>query len=113
MDMIGQPLAIHAGKTLDDEACVWLHEQGFEVWDEADLPSAIVAVATVAGFVKDEARIPEEQRVWWCGPYGWVLRNVRALRDPVPCRGNRGLWDVPADVLARVMAQLPEETAKL
>lgn len=39
------------------------------------------------------------------GRYGWVLRNVRALPEPVPCRGRHGLWTPPADVLAQVEAQ--------
>lgn len=40
------------------------------------------------------------------GPVAWVLTEVRALPVPVPCRGAQGLWDVPADVLAKVTDQL-------
>jgi activating signal cointegrator 1 len=39
------------------------------------------------------------------GRRGWVLTNVGALKDPVPCKGARGLWDVPPDVLALLAAQ--------
>jgi hypothetical protein len=35
-----------------------------------------------------------------------VLTNVGALKEPVPCKGARGLWDVPADVLALLAAQV-------
>lgn len=44
-----------------------------------------------------------------CGPwavpgqYHWRLANVRALAEPVPCRGMQGLWTVPADVEALVL----------
>jgi hypothetical protein len=30
---------------------------------------------------------------------GWVLRNVRALPEPIPYRGKQGLWNVPAEIL--------------
>ncbi len=33
------------------------------------------------------------------GRYGWLMANVRPLREPVPCRGALGLWDVPAEAL--------------
>jgi hypothetical protein len=42
------------------------------------------------------------------GRWAWELRNVRRLAEPVPCRGAMGLWDVPADVLAKVNAGLLE-----
>jgi hypothetical protein len=35
-----------------------------------------------------------------------VLRDVRALATPVPCRGYQAFWTLPADVAARVEEQL-------
>jgi len=40
------------------------------------------------------------------GRYGWVLTDVRALREPIPARGMLGLWEVPEDTQARVNRQL-------
>lgn len=40
------------------------------------------------------------------GPIGWVLADVIALPEPVPCRGAQGLWTLPDDVERRVMAQV-------
>ena len=40
------------------------------------------------------------------GRYGWALDNVRALPEPVPCRGKQGLWKPPVDVLAAVNDQM-------
>lgn len=34
------------------------------------------------------------------GRYAWLLADVRALPEPIPCRGALGLWDVPPDVEA-------------
>lgn len=39
------------------------------------------------------------------GRFGWALSNVKRLAEPIPCRGAQGLWDVPADVEARIRAQ--------
>ena len=32
------------------------------------------------------------------GRYAWVLTNSRPLKEPIPCRGALGLWDVPAEI---------------
>ncbi len=45
------------------------------------------------------------------GRFGWLLENVRMLPEPIPCNGARSLWDVPADVLAQVQAELQREQA--
>lgn len=39
------------------------------------------------------------------GRYGWVLKNVRPLREPVPCRGALGLWNVPLGIDEAVAEQ--------
>lgn len=33
------------------------------------------------------------------GRYGWVLANVRKLPEPIPWRGQQGLWNFPVDKL--------------
>lgn len=40
------------------------------------------------------------------GRFGWSLTNVQSLTEPIPCRGSLGLWEVPADVLALIDAQI-------
>lgn len=35
---------------------------------------------------------------WAFGPWVWVLRDVRRLREPIPCKGALGFWRVPSDV---------------
>lgn len=42
------------------------------------------------------------------GQYHWRLDKVRALAEPVPCRGALGLWTLPDEVEAAVVAQLGE-----
>jgi hypothetical protein len=40
------------------------------------------------------------------GRFGWVLQNVRPLKEPVPCKGALGLWAVSQDVLKAVARQV-------
>jgi len=42
----------------------------------------------------------------WFGAYGYLLRDVRALAVPVPCRGHLRFWTVPVDVERAVVAQI-------
>lgn len=37
--------------------------------------------------------------------------KVSRLVEPVPCRGMQGLWQVPADLEAKILEQLPIEEA--
>ncbi|HEY3265533.1 MAG TPA: hypothetical protein VGM37_01305 [Armatimonadota bacterium] len=104
---IGQRIAIHAGLRFD-EADEWsiLRLLDRESLVDAHVHGAIVAVAQVDDFVTNPFDVTADQRPWFCGPVGWVLSNVRALPEPVPCRGAQGLWPVPADVAARVMERV-------
>jgi len=47
-----------------------------------------------------------DQLRWFFGRIGYVLRDVRALAEPVPCRGFQGFWTLTHDVQARVAGQL-------
>jgi hypothetical protein len=37
------------------------------------------------------------------GRYAWELANVKPLADPIPFRGQQGLWNVPPDIEQRIM----------
>jgi hypothetical protein len=123
-------VAIHASKGFPHEASATCHFDPFRtcllaagIRLPADLPrGAIVAVAnlhrigrigqradgavTLHGFdlpiVGDELAFGD----YTPGRYGWALTGVRPLGEPIPCRGALGLWDVPADVAARIDAQI-------
>jgi hypothetical protein len=62
---------------------------------ETILPG-VVAVCRFGGAVSSSAS------VWFNGPVGWVLTETVVLPEPVPCKGQQGLWDLPEDVLAKV-----------
>jgi hypothetical protein len=78
------------------------------------ITSSIIAVATLDSVVFDDTGLLRadidrqlgDQRRWFFGPVGYVLRDVVALPRPVPCKGMLGLWTLPALVELDVIGQL-------
>jgi hypothetical protein len=66
----------------------------------------VIAVASVVGFrlVKRGLLLPADADPWETGPVCWDLDNVRTLAEPVPCRGEQGLWTLPPEVERKVLA---------
>jgi hypothetical protein len=69
--------------------------------------SAICGVARIVDIVT------KSRSKWFWRPddgsinCGWVLANVTALREPIPCKGALGLWDLPPRVFRQLQRQLP------
>jgi hypothetical protein len=111
-EQAGAFVAIHAAKTIetgDLNSFLALREQlaPHEREWHTDAPScivrdlplgAIVAVARIAGTTRSS------ESGWFCGPVGIVLDSVVPLDKPVPCRGNRGLFELPFFELEDVRA---------
>jgi hypothetical protein len=130
----GKPFAIHASREIDESVydriseiapdILTIERRGeatirtvpcFRDWYRFSRDiSAVIAVATIdrevatASGLRRTADIVElgEQERWFFGPIGYVLRDVRALATPVPCRGRQGFWTLPHDVERQVMEQL-------
>lgn len=109
-------LAIHAAKRWTREEREFTQEFN-EKWALLELPEqpplgCVVALATLR-----EIR-PTEGLVHWLGPieralgnyepgrFGWMLDHITELKDPIPCTGRQGLFDLPADVFAQMRSQL-------
>lgn len=43
------------------------------------------------------------------GRFAWVLTDVHLLKQPIPCKGALGLWELPADVADAVVTSQREE----
>jgi hypothetical protein len=118
-------LAIHATRAFPEDAQVMCHEEPFKtvlkahgIRLPADLPrGAIIAVARLVDCRKTSdgklaswlADLTAQERAFGNyapGRFGWLLTNVQTLPEPIPTRGYQMLWDVPADVLAQINAQL-------
>lgn len=116
--IIGKRIAIHAGRHIGGRPGLPARNEGFRAvalalracggverdvtrwWLQQPPTSAIVCTAVVTGWDRDD-------RTGWDvpGQCHWRLADVQVLPEPVPCRGAQGLWRVPADIAARVLAQ--------
>lgn len=47
-------------------------------------------------------RLAERIRPWWRGPWGWLLEEAVLLPEPIPMRGQQGLWRIPAEMFLMV-----------
>ena len=121
------PVFLHAGQRWDSTALqvarriVRQFDDGLDVdrllpAGPAAYPTGVVAVADLVA-VCSLSRWSASHRCD-CGPWAfpgqwhWRFANVRALPEPVPCRGAQQLWYPPADVVAAVEAQLAEAVAR-
>jgi hypothetical protein len=111
VNMIGQYLALHAAQKWDADGYGSITEitrNGVPALHEHPA-GVIVGVARLSHAIheddfdtfNDPASLPEDQRAWFFGPWGWMLDNVIAI-EPVHCKGAQGLWPLPPDVLALV-----------
>jgi hypothetical protein len=131
-DDFGKRFAIHASREIDDPTYDRIKSidptlftaAGYARWYSLSrITSAVIAVATLDRMIEvgpaspdfgdpnSQAilSLPEDQRRWFFGPIGYVLRDVIALETPVPCRGFQGFWTLPADVAAKVGEQVCDE----
>ena len=121
-DLLGERLAIHAGKIFAHEALQFLWDK-FAVEVPSELPAGvIIGTVRVVGILEQRQRndfsvlsirdyrpafaLDHRALGWLVDPppgkrgYGWVFSDPIALAKPVPCRGAQGVWDVPEDVLS-------------
>lgn len=127
-NIIGQRIAIHASKKLDveafedlrDGACdIRRHEYPYAKPKEFPT-SAVIGVATilrvfegVPGWMEPRhypADMPKDCKRWYCGPFGFELRDVVRLQ-PIPCGGALGFWTLHTDIERQVVKQLGERAA--
>ncbi len=115
--LIGQRLAIHAGKFFDEESLEGLMDLVGDAvdWSDPAVQAAvhetgIVGSVLVHGWVKalpaqtavpqfGGCTLPEAlgvlQSDYFSGPIGWLLWHARRLRQGVAIPGNQGLWRLP------------------
>ena len=69
-------------------------------WREVkDWPGKIVGVCDYKARQRTQAEPWDEGYVYW-----WDLSNVVRLPEPIPCRGNVGMWQMPPELAAKVTA---------
>lgn len=109
--IIGERIAIHAGaKEISNRVYMEMRQNSLfrDILIHVDVRSHIVCTAVVKGICASEADLRlltyTEHEQWYSrGSYGWILGDVRTLRDPIPCSGFQGLWEVPAEIVPRLL----------
>jgi hypothetical protein len=98
----GDFLAIHNGQKYDEDAMEFIENMNPLLMNfktilnmEKSPAGAIVAVARFNGNLR------ASDSPWFTGAIGWKLDSVVSI-DPVECRGQQGLWDLPPDVITMV-----------
>lgn len=116
----GGRIAIHASKAFRRaEVEAFLSPPFYEVLAAAGITNAaamprgaIIGTARLTGcFPTEEVLakgISDQERMF--GNYeperwGWFLRDVHRLKEPIPAKGALGLWTLPPDLLARIPAE--------
>ena len=121
-------LAIHASKAMPRECRDLCLTEPFastlrshDLWGAADgeLPrGSLVAIAwlftvkeidpvSFAAWFRDPGNARELAfGNYETGRFAWALTDVRALPEPIPCRGALGLWEVPAEIATRLAGKV-------
>jgi hypothetical protein len=69
---------------------------------DATILPGIRGAFKVSEVINKASAHPMVESPWFHGPRGWVLSEVVRFPEAVDCRGNQGLWHVPATVAAEV-----------
>lgn len=125
--MVGQRIAIHAGKKFDD-CDVWGLLAKQPTWQREAISNAICVRGAILGTVElvgwvrfptagrrlSSVGLNEDQVAgvvasrWRAqeAPCAWLLREPRVLPEPIPWGGALSLWNVPPHIEAQVNASL-------
>jgi hypothetical protein len=98
-------LAIHAGRTVDEEAlAVFRDTYGVPRPEMMDLRGVVLGVTTLDD--QHQPHLDYGRCGFWAQPDAWHLRlgETRPLAQPIPARGALGLWR-PGEVLGRRLVQ--------
>lgn len=69
------------------------------------MPREELAYGYIIGLADLVDIVTKSDSPWFFGPFGLVLANPRPLPRPIRCKGQLGLWPVPLDVRAHIVAQ--------
>jgi hypothetical protein len=105
--IMGQRIAIHAGKVHDGDAEIWiglrLEALGLTYDPDPaieDAVGAIIGTARVVGVHAPTSLLdPRETSPWHMREqYGWILAERMPLPKPIAARGAQKLWLIPEEL---------------
>lgn len=98
---------LHDGKDIENRSWkttfrgqVLIHaSSNVEVLDRAEVQTRAMPLGGIVGVMEIVDCVTDWHSDWFCGPFGFVIRNARPLPF-VPCRGKLGFFRVDEAVLA-------------
>ena len=96
----------------------WSYQKSSDPWNDGNFEKngmvvefSIDAVKNISGRIfalaEIESCIMGSTSAWAAeGQWNWLLKNIHILKNPVPCRGQQGLWYLPSEVEAEVLAEI-------
>ena len=113
------PLLIHTGRNVDEEMFLADLFRGPQIdryyWEEkfGDVGQKLsqmmpqskddYARGAIIGMAMLTGVVTESDSPWFCGRYGFVLKDARAFEKPVPYRGSLKLFDIPIELVPESM----------
>lgn len=52
--------------------------------------------------ISDQTELELAVGDWAPGRYAWKLENIKALTEPIPCKGKQGLWIPSQEIIAAI-----------
>ena len=90
------PIVVHAGKRIDNLGIHWLKSNGYHVPDELPTGALLGEVE-----ITDCTPVEQNDSIWAFGPYCYELSGAKAYAEPIPYKGQLGLFNIPDDILPR------------
>lgn len=87
-------VAIHAGMKLA------------EYVELSDKEKKTLIRGAIIGVVDIVDCVGTHRSKWFNGPVGFVLKNPRPLKKPIPCKGKLGFWKVTPTVEKEIRRQI-------
>ncbi len=101
-------VAVHTSKKLDpdemESACGMM--AGFvPKFSDRIFRQDTFPLGSIIGTVEIVDCVDHSDSPWFCGDFGFLLRNPVAFPEPIECRGALSFWNVPDDLLPRMREQ--------
>jgi len=87
-------LLIHASKSWDFDANDILYVMGMQ-----NPPQESHILGALVGMVNIVACVDNSKSKWFCGPWGFVFNWYQKFENPIPYRGQLGLFEVDRRIL--------------
>lgn len=98
------PIFIHAGVSFDGSKADALQTVKFWAYRAGvSAPASIDGIPRggIVGMAEIVDCVTKMDSEWFCGPFGFVLRNARPL-PLIPCKGQLGFFDAPPEAVALI-----------